>query len=300
MTAIPHGKFSGQRLVVFGCGYVGSAVAEAAVARGMKVTALTRNAAKAEILGAGGIGAVVADLASDAWHDQLTDASDYVLDCVSSGGAGTEGYRHSYLGGMQSILRWARRVGGVGTLVYTSSTSVYPQGGGAVVDESAEVGGSERADVLVATERALMGNAGAARRWFVLRLAGIYGPHRHSLLEQVRIGTVAGTGDHHLNLAHRDDIAAAIWAGFGAPPDVVSSVFNIADDGAARKAEITTWLAAQLGLPAPKFTGGPSAGRRTVTPDRVISNARLRAVFGWRPAYPSFREGYMEILNAAR
>ena len=78
--------------------------------------------------------------------------------------------------------------------------------------------------------------------------------------------------------------------------EVPGGLFNVADDGAAPKREITSWLAQQMGLPAPAFTGAPAAGRRAVTPDRVIVNARIKAVLGWRPRYPTFREGYKNRL----
>jgi len=32
-------------------------------------------------------------------------------------------------------------------------------------------------------------------------------------------------------------------------------------------------------------------------PDRLISNARIKVELGWRPEYPSFREGYRQILS---
>jgi nucleoside-diphosphate-sugar epimerase len=117
------------------------------------------------------------------------------------------------------------------------------------------------------------------------------------LLEQVRADEMAGRGDYHLNLIHRDDIVAAMWAALGAPSSVANEIFNVADDGTALKGDITTWLAAQLGVPAPRFTGEPAAGRRTVTPDRIIANTKLKTVLGWQPHYPSFREGYAGIIR---
>ena len=71
----------------------------------------------------------------------------------------------------------------------------------------------------------------------------------------------------------------------------------LADDAAATKAEIATWLAERLGVPPPRFTGLPATGRREVTPDRVIVNAKARALLGWHPEYPTFREGYKKILS---
>jgi nucleoside-diphosphate-sugar epimerase len=130
-----------------------------------------------------------------------------------------------------------------------------------------------------------------------LRLAGIYGPGRHHLLEQVRLGSVAGRGDHRLNLAHRDDICAAIWSAFAAEPAIANEIFNVADGAPERKEVVAAWLAERLHVAAPVFTGAPAGGRRAVTPDRIISNARLKAALGWRPRFPSYREGYENMLS---
>lgn len=297
MPALAHENFPGKRLVIFGCGYVGGVVAREAVARGLQVTALTRNAAKALLLREAGIEVVEADLATDAWHAQIAGGADFVLNSVSSGGGGTAGYRHSYVDGMASIVRWAQARGPAGTLVYTSSTSVYPADGGASVDESFPTGGAERPAMLVEAEDTLRRATGVCARWFILRLAGIYGPERTHLVHQVRTGEVSGRGEHHLNLAHRDDIAAAIWATFAAPPAISDEIFNVADPTPAPKAEVVAWLAQRLGLPLPRFTGEPAAGRRAVTPDRTISAAKLARTLGWRPRYPSYREGYETLLS---
>lgn len=297
MDDVADGNFSLKRLVIFGCGYVGSEVAREALARGVQVVALTRNKAKAQELRQAGVEVVVADLAGDEWHEQIGGGPDFVLNAVSSGGGGLDGYRRSYVEGMRSVMAWAAGRGSVGTFVYTSSTSVYPQGGGVSVDEDTPTAGaSERGRVLLEAEQLLTGEPDACRRWFVLRLAGIYGPGRVNLIEQVRTGTVAGRGDHHLNLIHRDDVCAAIWAAFGARRGVASGIFNVADDDAAVKSEVAGWLARRLGVAPPVFSGVPMAGRNTVTPDRLIANDRIKRVLGWRPRFASFREGYENVL----
>jgi nucleoside-diphosphate-sugar epimerase len=287
-----------KHLVVFGAGYVGAEVARQALARGLRVTALTRNADKAKVLAEAGVEVIVDDLAGDGWHARLPDGADFVLNCVSSGGGGPEGYRRSYVEGMKSILTWAAGVR-VGTMIYTGSTSVYPQGGGVRVTEEDSVAETRAAgSPLVEAEDLLLGWNGG--RSFVLRLAGIYGPGRHYLVDQLRDGSgeVAGRGEYRLNLIHRDDIVGAVWAAFDVPAEVVGGVFNVADDGAAPKVDITAWLAMKLGVPRPRFTGEPATGRRRVTPDRVIANDKIKRELGWRPRYPSYQEGYTAILGA--
>lgn len=299
MTADAHGNLSGKRLVVFGCGYVGGELARQARRRGLVVAALTRNPAKASALRADGIEAVEADLADEAWHAQLPGGADFVVNCVSSGGMGVAGYRHSYVDGMRSILAWAQRQP-AGTMVYTSSTSVYPQGGGArVTEEASTAEAGETGRILVEAENLLREAGSARRRAFILRLAGIYGPGRHRLLDQVRAGEVSGRAQDHLNLIHRDDICAAIWKTLTAAPAQGGGTFNVADDAAATRGEITRWLAGRLGVPPPRFSETPASGRRTTTPDRIIANDRLKRELGWQPAFPSFREGYAAMLLAS-
>ena len=288
----------GRHLVIFGCGYVGTAVAQWAMSVGLRVTALTRNASAAVLLRDMGVFPVVADLATDAWHSQIGAAPDFAINCVSSGGGGIEGYRHSYLRGMESIVTWAKAHRGVGTFVYTSSTSVYPQGDGVTVDETmVATAATDRAQILIEAEAAVKARPQPWERFFVLRLAGIYGPGRHALLEQVRAGEVSGNGDFHLNLIHRDDIVAAVAACLTAPKGTTSDVFNVADDGRATKAEIVHWLAQRVGVQPPTFTGAPVGTRRQVTPDRVIANEKLKTTLGWRPRHSTFREGYASLLS---
>ncbi len=296
-------RLSGKRLVIFGVGYVGGAFARQACSAGVDVVLLTRNAANARAFAAEGMRVVVADLADPAWHGQIAGGADWVVNCVAGGGAGVDGYRHSYLEGMRAVASWLER-NGAEAAIYTSSTSVYPQDGGMRVDESADVDRvRERPRILLETEDVLLNLPKAVGRRTVLRLAGIYGPGRHHLLEQVRQGEVSGHPGHHLNLIHRDDVCAAIWRAL-LPHDenarVVTDggIFNVADDGAATKAEVVNWLAVRMGLPEPVFTGAAAPGRQQVTPDRIIDNARIKRVLGWRPGYASFREGYAEILGA--
>ncbi|HRE82067.1 MAG TPA: NAD-dependent epimerase/dehydratase family protein [Opitutaceae bacterium] len=287
------------RLWVFGAGYVGSALCRQALAAGWQVRALTRNAGTAALLQNDGIECVVADIASKDWHENVGRWPDAVVNCVSSGGGGLDGYRRSYLEGAASLAAWRAAARFTGTTVYTGSTSVYPQGAGQSLDETADTGSgtTELGEILLQTERTLMDGPG---RTFILRLSGIYGPGRHHLLDALRAGETClpGRGDFHLNLVHRDDIVKAIGCAIGAEPDITGGIFNITDDTPSLKQEVVSWLAEKLGKPTPTFSGEPASGRRRIVPDRIVLNRKAKAILGWSPAFPSFREGYAAILGA--
>lgn len=284
-----------RSLVIFGCGYLGSEVARRALARGWRVTAVTRNETKARELAARGIDAVVGELASEEWHSRVGNEPAFALNCVSSGGGGLEGYRRSYLDGARSIAAWTRgRATPLETLAYTSSTAVYANMRSGVVDETAPVGGEARADILADTEAVLHG--AAAKRVCILRLAGLYGPGRHRIIDQVRTGVVSGKPEHRLNLIHRDDAAAAVLAAFDAHASVGWEIFNVADDGAATRREIVEWLAKKLNVGTPSFTEEETRRPRGSS-DRVIANGKLKAQWGWRPEFATFREGYARLIE---
>lgn len=316
----------GRRLAIFGAGYVGGALARRALANGWRVAALTRNAATAADLRAAGAEVVVAELAGESWWGapEFEGGAERVAVTVAAGGGGAEGYRRSYVEGLRSVVAWGRKLSAksresgsgvvVGSLVYTSSTSVYPQDGGVRVTEADVAGGEAE------TTRALIEAERIAGEWpgvsaMVLRLAGIYGPGRVHLVEQVRSGEVSGKAESHLNLIYRDDILGAMEAAFGrvayskelsagikgrgagSAEQAGAEVFNICDEGAATKSEVVAWLAGQLGVAMPRFSGLPAGGRRMVTPDRIIDAAKARAVLGWQPRLRTFREGYAEVLK---
>jgi nucleoside-diphosphate-sugar epimerase len=297
-------NLAGKRLVIFGCGYVGSALARTALAAGAQVEALTRNAEKAVALRAEGLtSVVVAELASADWYRQIAPGADYVVNCVSASAPGIEGYRQSYVAGQESIIAWAQtgRVP-VGTFIYTSSTSVYPQGNGAVVDETAVTVGASPTGAIIRESEIILERASAlaCRRWFILRLAGIYGPSRHHLLDQLRAGAtvLSGSGVPYSNLIHRDDIVSAIMAGLTAPAAFGNEIFNVTDDHSARRAEVGSWLATQLGVAAPVFDSTLKALRGGgLTPDRQISSQKIQQMLGWEPQFPDYRAGYRAIFE---
>lgn len=297
---------SHRHLLILGAGYVGQALAEEALNKGMRVAALTRNPSKAAALRSLGVDPVVeADLASTDWHDSFTGDFDFVVNCVSSAGGGLSGYRHSYLEGQASLLQWLRKRR-IPLAIYTSSTSVYPQVNGELVDERSATGGdSETARLLLESEQLLLETAAPGEARMVIRLAGIYGPGRHYLLDQLQSGQTVfpGSGDFFLNLIHRDDIIGALMTVLKKPAAWCSGCYNLSDGCHETKAAIVRWLAATIGIGDVRFDPSLTTSRAVrrqnasgLVPNRRIDSSRFKQSFDWNPLYPTFREGYQSIL----
>jgi nucleoside-diphosphate-sugar epimerase len=295
-----------MRVVVFGAGYVGGAFAQAALERGWEVRAVSRNGEALEPLRAAGVRCLRADLVDDSWEEALAGDFDLALSCVSAGRR-SNGHEHSYHRSTQRLLNWAegRRIG---RWVYTGSTSVYPDADGEWVDEDHSLAepSSEAARALQTAERLFSGLEAKGVPWNVLRLAGIYGPGRHLLLNQLRQGASAlpGWGDVYLNLIHRDDIVGALLALAERSEMFPTGIFNLSDGSPALKTEIVEWLAGETGMPVPRFDPQlPGKRRHSLTgrpPHRRIAPFRLFSALGWRPVHGDFRIGYRAILDRLR
>jgi nucleoside-diphosphate-sugar epimerase len=135
----------------------------------------------------------------------------------------------------------------------------------------------------------------------VFRLPGIYGPGR-SPFERLREGTarrVAKPG-HVFSRIHVDDLAAGLEASIGRPR--AGGIYNLCDDEPAPAADVTACAAQLLGIePPPEEAFDPAtlspAAERFWAECKRVSNARVKAELGWRPAYPSYREGLAAILR---
>ena len=199
------------------------------------------------------------------------------MHCASSG---ADSYLHVYRDGAANLAACFPNA----RIIFTSSTSVYPQhDGSSVTEESAVEPDSENAQILGQAEKIVLTNDG-----IVLRVAGIYGPGRSFLLRSVMNGT-AVSSDRFVNQVHRDDVASAI--SFLARCRAVDPprIFNVVDDTPAPRPEILAWLSERLGIPL--LNSAPSPESKRGRSNKRVSNAKLRAL-GWVPAYPSYREGF--------
>jgi nucleoside-diphosphate-sugar epimerase len=189
-------------------------------------------------------------------------------------------------------------------IVYYSTIGVYGDHAGAWVDEtSATLTRSERGLARLKDEARWIeaGRAGGTAV-DILRLPGIYGPGRNAL---ARIGQgdarrIVKPG-HVSNRAHVDDIAEVTRLVL--TRGLEGQIWNVADDEPAPPQDVIAYAARLIGAPAPpeepfyRANLSPMAASFFMDEKRVL-NAKARALLGFTPAYPSYRDGLAALLKA--
>jgi nucleoside-diphosphate-sugar epimerase len=191
-------------------------------------------------------------------------------------------------------------------LGYLSTTGVYgDRRGGWVFEDSRLAAQSLEGARRVAAERDwLEVGRGMGLTVQVFRLPGIYGPGRSAFdrLREGRARRLAVPG-HVFSRIHVDDLAGALAASLRRPR--AGGVYNVCDDEPAANSTVVAYAASLLGVEPPPeealaLDALPPQARRFYAESKRVSNARLKAELGWRPLYPSYREGLAAVLAAER
>jgi nucleoside-diphosphate-sugar epimerase len=292
-----------MRVLIVGCGYVGLPLGTELVRQGHEVFGLRRSDPAESGFQAAGIKPLRADITKPEDLTRLPAPFDWIVNCAASGGGNAEDYRRLYLEGTRNLLEWLASAPPK-KFVYTSSTGVYGQTDGSLVKETSPTEpAAETAQVLVATEKALL-EAAQERKFpaVILRVAGIYGPDRgHGLkLYLKNEARLEGKGERLLNMIHRDDLIGCIIAALksGRPGEI----YNAVDDEPVSQFTFFQWLAGTLGKwPPPSEPEDADAARKRGATSKKVSNRRLKMELGYQFKYPTFRQGYSaEILRLER
>ena len=272
-----------MKIIIIGCGYVGLPLGQALASAGHEVHGVKRTNFTAE-----GITPHTIDITAPNAFDALPRDFDWVINTVSSARGDTETHRAVFVDGTKNLLDWLDDSSA--RVLFTSSTSVYPQTDGDWVDETSRAkpeGGT--AQNLARAEELFLNAPQAAT---VLRVAGIYGPERGYLFRQFLKGEAVLTegGARWMNMIHRDDVMSAILSAMELPP----SIYNVADDEPVTQRAFFDWLAMRLSKPMPPE--GEAVSRKRVATSKRVRNAKLKET-GWQLRFPTFREGYESLIR---
>ena len=287
------------RYLVAGCGYVGTRLARALLARG-PVVALTRAGASCDALEALGIVAIARNLDDpEAPVPRRLGTPSVVFYLVPPPASGTTDPR---------IKRFlAQLPAAPARLLYVSTTGVYGDSGGALVNEDSPLNpGSERAQRRVDAEAAVRGwcqRQGVG--WTILRVPGIYGPGRLPI-ERLKRGEpmVRHSEAGYSSRIHVDDLVAAALLAVTVP-HAVDRVYNVTDGNPASMTEYFERVATLTGLPPPPLVTRAQA-EAVLSPgllaylaeSRRVDSSRIREEIGFAPRFKDLRLGILSSLPA--
>jgi nucleoside-diphosphate-sugar epimerase len=296
--------------VTGGTGAIGRHALPALVSEGHQVVALARSRAKADEIRAHG--ATPADVsifdrdgltAAFAGHDAVLNLATALPPTKSamrvSAWAPCERLRTE---GSAAVVD-AAIAAHVPRLLQESVVMIYADGGSAWLDEDAPVDRYPIARGNHAAEASARRFADAGGIATVLRFGLFYGPgsvqsDEFLALARRHVGFMPGRRDSYLSSIHLADAGAAVVSGLVAP----SGTYNVVDDEPLTKSgyaqAVADAVATQPWLRVPGRLGYLLGDRLTsLTRSVRASNRRFSEATGWRPRYPSAREGYQATVR---
>lgn len=278
-----------MNVLLVGFGYVGSVLGDLLVEKGHGVVGLRRSKVEAN---KGRVSFFHGDAADASTLARIDVPVDQIVCATSPDARVREAYRAAYPCVVKSLLEAFPGV----RILLVSSTAVYDQTSGETVDESAPAeASSPTASEIRAAERLLLEAPPDARRvregHVVVRASGIYGPGRTRLVSSLLHSPPSDEeGALFTSRIHRDDLAGILLFLLERPH--IEGVIHASDPHPARLGEIAQWAGAHLDRT--KFAA--AASNLQQRKNRRMMPLRLQQL-GYEFRYPSYAEGYREILK---
>ena len=297
LGALPA-RFRRPRVLIIGCGDVGQRVLQLLPsARYPTALALTSSANKVPQLRRQGVRVLLGTLDDAATLTRLAGIATHVLHLAPPAQTGGTTDARTWF-----LLRTLAKRGGVHKLVYGSTSGVYGDCAGEVVNELRPVNAqTPRAMRRVSAEQAVK----AFGKTFgvpstILRIPGIYAPNREGGTPKTRLEQGAPvlqvSDDVYTNHIHADDLARACVAALWGRAN--HRTVNVSDDSALKLGEYMDLAAALYGLPKPPRLSLAQA-KESLSPMRLsfmqesrrLDNTRLKTELGIALRYPTPEQG---------
>ena len=234
-----------SNILIIGCGYVGCELSRLLKAQSQfNVWGLRRSTEKLP----DGIHPIVGDLSTPDQLGEWPKIIDYVVYAAAATNRDEGSFRTVYVNGLRNVIT-RLQVDGYQPkrVIFTSSTDVYHQNNGEVVDEnSPTLPNSFAGKLMLEAEDILLNSQFLAT---CVRLGGIYGPDRLWLINQVKAGKgYPSEPVIYTNRIHRDDCAGILAHLIKRDLDKqpVDSVYIGVDHCPSPMHDVMHWLAGQL------------------------------------------------------
>ena len=272
------------RILIAGCGDIGTATGKLLADDGHAVIGLKRNPPP----DSDQISYIKADIAVAEEVEKLDTGYDLVICILTPDGRSEQQYRHVFEQGVGNLCRVFSQQRSHARFIFVSSTSVYGQSHGEWVNEdSVTQPQTLTGQIILQAEKLVLDQGGQN---CIIRFSGIYGRGRSHLLSAVaRGGKVQYEPPCYTNRIHRNDCVAVLH--FIASKMIggmdVDAVYLASDDDPAPKWEVFEYIAGKMGVESP----ARELLLRDSNQNKRCSNRRLKRL-GYSFIYKSYREGY--------
>ena len=268
-----------MRVIVIGVGFVGRPLCDLMERSGHEVVRVTRN-------GTGNSTACdVSDRDSSNLLHEEKGEMDIIIHCASSGSRGADRaarYKEVYVDGCRNVLETFSD----SHFIFVSSSSVYGQRDGSIVDENSITEPLSVTSKLLLEAESITSDSGGS----IARLAGIYGPGRSYLLKRYIEGSAqidengSESDGRWINQIHRDDAARAL--AHMVESTEMNGIYNVCDDMPMLQRACYEEFDRRFKNGVPELRPAIEGRARGWTHKRV-SNSKIRGT-GWVPNYPSY------------
>ncbi|CAD6232278.1 unnamed protein product [Miscanthus lutarioriparius] len=296
-----------RHMFVFGAGFVGRYVSERLLAQGWQVSGTCTSVTKKKELEMLGMNAFVFDATQSSLENvhSLRQATHLLISIPPIPGIGDPLFK------LDEDLRRMLSHGNLEWLCYLSSTSVYGDCGGVLVDEDHTVNPkSESAKLRYNAEKGWLNliddlNLSA----FIFRLGGIYGPGRSALDTLAKSKSLSKReklreSKQYTARIHVADIYKAVLASMSIR--CARKMFNVVDDDPAPRAEVFAFARSLIQRRYPDLITETIDAKSTgldyqeiiVPAEKRVSNARMKQELDVNLLHPTYRSGLQSILDA--
>lgn len=275
-----------SKILIVGCGDLGCRLGSSLIQKGHQVYGVRRNVDKLPA----SISPIACDISSE--PPNIPKQIDYVYYIVSANSFKDAAYYQAYVLGVKHTLE-ALDGQRIKRIFFVSSTSVFGQSNGELVDESNEVDNES-----FSSKRLLEGESliqQSVHSSTIIRFGGIYGVGRTRLIDLLLNGKARCMENVYSNRINTEDCVGVLEHLLTIDHSKILEALYIAvDNQPTLTCEVYEWLVEQLSVNHIEYIE-PTENSRIKRSNKRLSNKRLLKT-GYQFKFPTFKEGYLELL----
>jgi len=282
-----------NKVFIFGYGYVAHFLSEKIVANGNTVLATSRDSNKFKDQFEG-----LTIIHPDKVNSKLNDYKDEITHLIVSVPPNELG--DIFLKQYQDILLSMSNLKWIG---YLSATNVYGDHNGEYVNESSSLKGNTFKGInrIKAESQWIEHSNENDLPLHIFRIAGIYGPERN-IYERIKSNKFNHIikHDQYFSRIYINDLVNVLLASMKKPNPI--NIYNVADDMPSSMSDVVEFICQRTSCPIPKKISFEDLDvdqkkQSFYSENKRINNRLLKEDLGIILKYPSYREGYEELIE---